>query len=79
MEKSNNPQRSQSNTGLENKWDNIKTSYRQKYPNLTEEDVQFREGEFDDMTQRVAERTNRNRDEVRNEIQNWDDNAYEEE
>lgn len=78
MEKSNNPQRS-SNTGLENKWDNIKTSYRQKYPNLTEEDVQFREGEFDDMTQRVAERTNRNRDEVRNEIQNWDDNVYEEE
>lgn len=56
---------------LEQKWKNIETSYRDRYPDLTEDDTSYREGEFDNMTQRVAERTNRSREEVQNEIRDW--------
>jgi len=57
----------------EQQWGNIKKSYRQKYPNLTEEDVSYRSGEFDNMTQRVAQKTNRSRDQVNQEIDTWND------
>ncbi|WP_051285039.1 hypothetical protein [Aequorivita capsosiphonis] len=79
MENQRNQQNQQGGQKLENKWNNIKTSYREKYPNLTEEDVNYREGEFDDMTQRVAQRTNRDREQVRNEIRDWQNKSWEEE
>ncbi len=61
---------------IEKKWEDIKPSYRKTYPNLTEEDVSYREGEFDDMTQRIAEKTNRSRDQILQEILDWRDEDY---
>lgn len=56
----------------ERRWNNISKDYRRRYPNLTSEDVDYRQGEFDNMTDRIAQRTNRSREDVQNEIRNWD-------
>jgi uncharacterized protein YjbJ (UPF0337 family) len=69
-------QQNQANQGehnqqLERKWNDIENSYREQYPDLTDEDTSYREGEFNEMTQRVADRTNRSREEVQNEIRDW--------
>lgn len=49
----------------------MQNSYRQQYPNLTDEDVNYKAGKFEDMIQRVALRTNRSRHEVEDDICNW--------
>lgn len=59
------------NTDLETKWNTIENDYRAKYPNLTDNDVNYRTGEFDSMTENIARRTNRSREDVNNEIRNW--------
>lgn len=56
---------------LERKWNSISTDYRKRYPNITSEDVDYRQGEFDNMTERIAKRTNRSRQQVSQEIQDW--------
>lgn len=58
---------------LEKKWKRIKPKYRDNYPSLTEEDVEYREGEFDDMTERIAQRTNRSREQILHEIRDWEE------
>ena len=57
---------------LEEKWLDIEESYRRKYPNLTAEDLKYKEGEFDTLPERIAKRTNRNNDQVRKEIRDWE-------
>ena len=54
-----------------NAWKDIETDYRKRYPNITDEDVHYKSGEFDSMTDRIAKRTNRNRQDVNNEIKDW--------
>lgn len=61
----------QFNGDLEGLWSNIEQDYRKQYPNITEEDITYRTGEFDGMTQKIARRTNRSRDQVVDEIKNW--------
>ena len=62
---------------LETKWNDIAISYREKYPTLTEDDVDYRVGEFDSMTDRIAKRTNRRREDVLDEIRDWEEgNSY---
>ena len=60
-------------TEIETKWKDIESSYRKEHPTLTEEDVNYREGEFDDMVHRIARRTNRSRELVLEDIKNWQD------
>jgi len=60
-----------SNRDIESRWHDIESDYRRRYPNLTQDDVNYRQGEFDNMTDRIAKRTNRNRQQVRDEIENW--------
>ncbi|MHA7943989.1 hypothetical protein ACJOV8_013015 [Formosa sp. 3Alg 14/1] len=57
---------------LQKKWNEIQNEYRKKYPSLTSEDVDYRSGEFDSMTDRLAQRTNRTRTDIQNEINDWD-------
>ncbi|MDN3724145.1 hypothetical protein QRD02_07105 [Aequorivita sp. SDUM287046] len=57
---------------LETKWNDIAPSYRKMYPSITEQDVDYREGEFDSMTDRIAKRTNRRREDVLSEIRDWE-------
>ncbi|MEO5789227.1 MAG: hypothetical protein ACOH2D_12040 [Gelidibacter sp.] len=55
----------------ETQWKNIQSDYRKKYPNITDEDLDYESGDFDNMTGRIAKRTNRNREDVNNEIRDW--------
>lgn len=56
---------------IESRWQDIESDYRKKHPGITDEDVNFRTGEFDNMTDRIAKRTNRSREDVDEEIRNW--------
>lgn len=56
---------------IEDRWNEINEEYRRRYPNLTSDDVDYRAGEFDNMTDRIAQRTNRSREDVQDEIRNW--------
>lgn len=55
----------------ESQWKTIKADYRKKYPNLTDDDVHYKIGEFDIMIGRIAKRTSRNHEEVNSEIKDW--------
>lgn len=59
------------NSDNESLWKDIESDYRRRYPNVTDEDVNYKSGEFDAMTERIAKRTNRNREDVYNEIRDW--------
>ena len=52
-------------------WKNILSDYRRKYPAITDEDIHLETGGFDNMTGRIAKRTNRNREDVYNEVKDW--------
>ncbi len=56
---------------LERNWKYMRIYYRQQYPNITDEDVNYKDGEFNTMTERIAQRTNRRRQDVQNDIRNW--------
>ncbi|TXE05505.1 hypothetical protein ES711_15675 [Gelidibacter salicanalis] len=58
-------------SGLEDRWETIRKEYRKEYPNITDEDVDYRTGEFDMLAQNIARRTNRSREEVSEEIRSW--------
>lgn len=57
---------------IERRWNDIENDYRKRYPNITDEDVTYQSGDFDNMTGRIAKRTNRNLEEVTNEIRDWE-------
>lgn len=56
---------------LEGRWSNIQADYRKKHPEITDADIDFREGEFDYMIAQVARRTNRSIEDVKNDIHGW--------
>ena len=62
---------SSSDQDLQSSWTAIESAYRKRYPSLTEEDIDYSDGDFDGMTDRIAKRTNRNYQDVQNEIRNW--------
>lgn len=59
------------NHDMDSQWKDIQGAYRKRYPDVTDEDVNYKSGEFDIMTGRIAKRTNRNREDVNNEIRDW--------
>lgn len=79
LDKENNKHRgytedSKLNTGdnsLEGQWSNIQADYRKKYPNITDDDIDFKDGKFDHMIASVARRTDRSSKEVEKEIREW--------
>lgn len=60
-----------SNPTLEDRWSRIENDYRRQYPSITDSDVNYRTGEFDDMLHRIARRTNPIRKVIENDILNW--------
>lgn len=62
-----------SDDSLEGRWSNIQADYRKKYPNITDDDINFRSGEFDHMIASIARRTNRSTEDIKNDIRNWDE------
>lgn len=57
---------------LERRWKKMGNTYRENYPALTDDDVNYKSGEFNKMTERIAKRTNRRREDVENDIRSWD-------
>ncbi len=61
---------------VELRWQEIESSYRNYYPNLTDEDLEYREGTFDTVMDRIAKRTNKSVQEVNDEIWEWDSDYF---
>lgn len=56
---------------LEGKWKQMKGEFKMKYANLTDDDLKYSEGKFDEMLGRLQERTGKDKEELRKEIKNW--------
>ncbi len=54
---------------LEGKWNQVKGNFKQKYGNVTDDDVTFSEGKFDEMLGRLQEKTGKSKEELKNEIE----------
>ena len=59
------------NDQLEGKWKQIKGDFKMRYANLTDDDVTFAEGKFDEMLGRLQEKTGKRKDQLREEIKYW--------
>ncbi|HET8735826.1 MAG TPA: hypothetical protein VFM69_04430 [Pricia sp.] len=56
---------------LEDRWYEVEADYRERYPNLTDEDVNVEAGRFDRTLERIGRRTDRSPHQVRQDIENW--------
>lgn len=56
---------------LEGKWKQIKGQFKQKYGEVTNDDVTYAEGKFDDMLGRLQERTGKTKEQIKDEIDKW--------
>jgi uncharacterized protein YjbJ (UPF0337 family) len=54
---------------LNGKWDQLKGKLKQKYGQLTDDDLTFAEGKSDELFGRVAEKLGRKKEEIRSEIE----------
>ena len=70
-ERNNNEKNPDLNRDIESRWLDIESDFRKRYPEVTDEDVRYRTGEFDNMTDRLAKRTNRNVGAITKEIKYW--------
>ena len=71
LQKSNQDESDPEKSDMESHWRGIEKDYRKRYPSVTDEDVNYQSDGFDDMTGRIAKRTDRNREDVNNEIRDW--------
>lgn len=53
------------------RWYEIEEEYRERYKDLTDEDVAVNEDRFDDTVDRIARRRGQTPAEIRAEIENW--------
>jgi uncharacterized protein YjbJ (UPF0337 family) len=53
----------------EGTWNRIKGAIKQKWADLTDDDLQYGEGKADDIVGRIQQRTGQAKDEIRAEIQ----------
>ena len=56
---------------LEDKWYEIEEEYRTQYSDLTDEDLYYEDGRFNEMLDNIGRRRGRTRNEIRTEIENW--------
>ncbi|WP_149276221.1 CsbD family protein [Pareuzebyella sediminis] len=56
---------------LEGKWKQVKGEFKQKYGNVTDDDATYAEGKFDEMLGRLQEKTGKNKEALKEEIENW--------
>ena len=59
---------------IKGKWNEIKGQLKQKYGDLTDDDLTYSEGQEDEMLGRIQQRTGKTKDEVRAEIQRMSEN-----
>ncbi|MCM5664100.1 CsbD family protein [Galbibacter mesophilus] len=56
------------NEELKGKWNQIKGKVKQKYGSVTDDDLTFAEGKFDEMLGRVQEKTGKTKEQLRKEF-----------
>jgi len=56
---------------LEGKWNQVKGKFKQKYGNVTDNDLSFAEGKFDEMLGNLQEKTGKKKEEILDEIESW--------
>lgn len=56
---------------LKGNWNEIKGKLKQKYAQLTDDDLEFAEGKEDEMLGRLQKRLGRTKEEVRHEIESF--------
>ncbi|SDG49797.1 CsbD family protein [Psychroflexus sediminis] len=54
---------------LEGKWNQAKGNFKQKYGQLTDDDLSFSEGKFEEMLGRLQEKTGKTKEELIKEIE----------
>ena len=59
------------NDQLEGKWKQIRGEFKQKYGDLTDDDTTYTEGKFDELLGCLQEKTGRDKEELKREIDNW--------
>ena len=59
------------NEQLKGKWNQVKGKFKQKYGNLTDDDLTFAEGKFEEMLGRIQVKTGKEKEEIRKEIETW--------
>lgn len=53
---------------VEGKWKQIKGQFKQKYGKLTDDDVTYSEGKFDEMLGNLQEKTGKTKEQLKDEI-----------
>ncbi len=56
------------NDQLEGKWKQVKGKFKQKYGDVTDDDVTYSEGKFDEMLGRLQEKTGKSKEQLKDEI-----------
>lgn len=54
---------------LKGKWNQVKGKLKQKYANLTDDDLTFAEGKYDELIGRLQEKTGKKKEEIRKELE----------
>lgn len=58
---------------LKGKWNQIKGKLKEKYANLTDDDVTYVEGQDDQMWGRIQEKTGRTIEDIKHDVLSWVD------
>ncbi len=53
---------------VEGKWKQIKGQFKQKYGKLTDDDITYSEGKFDEMLGNLQEKTGKTKEQLKDEI-----------
>lgn len=53
------------------KWNQIKGKLKQKYAQLTDDDLKYAEGKSDELLGRLQEKTGKTKEELKEEINKW--------
>ena len=53
------------------KWKQIKGQFKQKYAELTDDDLKYDEGKSDELLGRLQEKTGKTKEELKKEIDSW--------
>ena len=58
------------NDQLEGKWKQVKGKFKQKYGDITDDDLTYSEGKFDELLVQLQEKTGKKKEELKEEISN---------
>lgn len=53
------------------KWKQVKGQFKQKYADLTDDDLMYAEGKSDELLGRLQEKTGKTKEEIKDEIDKW--------